>query len=82
MFYINYIQRTSRSAVLRKLNYHLISRSFVLLALDPKHNAFFSFDHRLMERWKQPDRQLKGGFPPLSWTRLDWECVSQPKALH
>jgi hypothetical protein len=26
----------------------------------------FSFDRRLMGWWKQPDRQLKGGFPPLS----------------
>jgi hypothetical protein len=41
MIYIDYIQRTSRSAVLRKLNYHLISRNFVLLVLDPKHNTFF-----------------------------------------
>jgi hypothetical protein len=42
----------------------------------------FSFDHCLMERWKQPDRQLKGGFPPLSFTRSDWERVYQLKALH
>jgi hypothetical protein len=50
----------------RKVNYHLISHNFVLLALGPKHNIFFSFDRRLMEQWKQPDRQLKGGFTPLS----------------
>jgi hypothetical protein len=41
MLYNNYIQRTSRSTVWRKLNYHLIDRSFILLALCPKHNVFF-----------------------------------------
>jgi hypothetical protein len=41
MLYNDYMQRTLRSAVWRKLNYHLISRIFVLLALGPKHNAFF-----------------------------------------
>jgi hypothetical protein len=68
MLYNDYIQRTSRSVIWRKLNYHLISHSFILLALGPKHNTFFSFDRRLMEQWKQPDRQLKVRFPPLSLT--------------
>jgi hypothetical protein len=41
MLYIDYVQMTLRSAVWRKLNYHLISHNFVLLALGPKHNTFF-----------------------------------------
>jgi hypothetical protein len=41
MLYSDYLQRTSRSVVQRKLDYHLISHSIVLLALGPKHNAFF-----------------------------------------
>jgi hypothetical protein len=41
VFYNDYIQRTSRSAIWRELNYHLIIRSFVVLALGPKHNALF-----------------------------------------
>jgi hypothetical protein len=41
MLYNDYVQWTSRSAVWRKLHYHLISRNFGLLALGPKHNATF-----------------------------------------
>jgi hypothetical protein len=41
MLYNDYIQWTSRSAIWRMLDYHLIIRSFVVLALGPKHNTFF-----------------------------------------
>jgi hypothetical protein len=41
MLYSDYIQRTSRSVIWRKLNYHLIIGSFIMLALGPKHKAFF-----------------------------------------
>jgi hypothetical protein len=37
----DYFQRTLRSAVWRKLNYHLISRNIVLPVLGPKHKTFF-----------------------------------------
>jgi hypothetical protein len=52
MLYNDYIQKISRSVIWRKLDYHLIICSFVMLVLGPKHNAFFSFDRHLMERWK------------------------------
>jgi hypothetical protein len=40
MVYGDLIQRTSRSAVWKMLNYHLIGWSFVLLTLGPEHNVF------------------------------------------
>jgi hypothetical protein len=41
VFYNNYILRSSRSTIWRELDYHLIIRSFVVLALGPKHNTLF-----------------------------------------
>jgi hypothetical protein len=41
MLYNDYIQKTLRFVIWRKLDYHLIIRSFVVLVLGLKHNTFF-----------------------------------------
>jgi hypothetical protein len=82
MLYSDYIQRTSRSVIWRKLNYHLIIGSFIMLALGPKHKAFFL----LTVAWWSGGNSLIGswraGFP--RWAGPNWiesEGLSQRRSV-
>jgi hypothetical protein len=69
VFYNDYIQMTSRSAIWREIDYHLIILSFVVLALGPKYNTLFL----LTTAWWSGGNSLIGswgvGFP--RWARPD-----------